>query len=192
MLDLLPICFVARQLCISFQYTPSSLCSGRNNLLRNAFPPNRIVPAKIPSEKSESDKDKPTKASVTARWRQIRFDPTKGEEREIVVRYLGQCEKEAGASSAVEEAQKTVLERARAKYSHLTEAGITTLVVGDQSLATLATTLGGELNRDSQTLTGRINELAERNAAPLQQLTDEVAVLAAKADGHLKRMGFSY
>jgi len=47
----------------------------------------------------------------------------------------------------------------------------------------------GELDRVSQTLTGRIRELAERYATPLPKLTDEVAVLAAKVEGHLARMG---
>jgi len=47
----------------------------------------------------------------------------------------------------------------------------------------------GELDRVSQTLTGRIRQLAERYATPLPQLTDEVATLAARVDGHLKRMG---
>ena len=56
-------------------------------------------------------------------------------------------------------------------------------------LATLSTAIQGELDRVSQTLTGRIRQLAERYAAPLPQLTDEVAALAAKVDGHLKKMG---
>jgi type I restriction enzyme M protein len=38
-------------------------------------------------------------------------------------------------------------------------------------------------------LAGRIRQLAERYATPLPQLTDEVATLAAKVDGHLKKMG---
>jgi len=38
-------------------------------------------------------------------------------------------------------------------------------------------------------LTGRIRQLAERYATPVPQLTDEVAALAAKVDGHLKKMG---
>ena len=38
-------------------------------------------------------------------------------------------------------------------------------------------------------LTGRIRQLAERYATPLPQLTDEVATLAARVDGHLKKMG---
>jgi type I restriction enzyme M protein len=47
----------------------------------------------------------------------------------------------------------------------------------------------GELDRVSQTLTGRIRQLAERYAAPLPQLTGEVATLAARVDEHLKKMG---
>jgi type I restriction enzyme M protein len=46
-----------------------------------------------------------------------------------------------------------------------------------------------ELDRVSQTLTGRLRELAERYANPLPQLTDDVEVLAAKVAGHLGRMG---
>ena len=47
----------------------------------------------------------------------------------------------------------------------------------------------GELDRVSQTLTGRIRQLAERYATPLPQLTGEVATLAARVDEHLKKMG---
>jgi len=47
----------------------------------------------------------------------------------------------------------------------------------------------GELDRVSQTLTGRIRQLAERYAAPLPKLNDEVAALAARVEGHLKKMG---
>ena len=43
---------------------------------------------------------------------------------------------------------------------------------------TLAAAVQGELDRVSQTLTERIRQLAERYAAPLPQLTDEVATLA--------------
>ena len=49
-----------------------------------------------------------------------------------------------------------------------------------------------ELDRVTQTLTGRIGELAERYATPLPQLVDELAALAAKVDGHLAKMGASW
>ena len=45
----------------------------------------------------------------------------------------------------------------------------------DKWLATVAAAVQGELDRVSQTLTGRIRQLAERYATPLPQLTDEVA-----------------
>jgi type I restriction enzyme M protein len=38
-------------------------------------------------------------------------------------------------------------------------------------------------------LTGRIRQLAERYAAPLPTLVDELAGLSAKVDAHLKKMG---
>jgi type I restriction-modification system DNA methylase subunit len=54
-----------------------------------------------------------------------------------------------------------------------------------------AAAVQGELDRVSQALTGRIRQLAERYAAPLPDLTDEVKVLSAKVDKHLKKMGFA-
>jgi type I restriction enzyme M protein len=47
----------------------------------------------------------------------------------------------------------------------------------------------GELDRLSQTLTGRIRELAERYATPLPKLTEEVETLTARVGEHLKMMG---
>jgi type I restriction enzyme M protein len=47
----------------------------------------------------------------------------------------------------------------------------------------------GELDRVSQTLTGRIRQLAERYATPLPGLESEVEKLASKVVGHLKKMG---
>ena len=51
-----------------------------------------------------------------------------------------------------------------AKYPKLTEAEIKTLVVDDKWLAQLSAAVQGELNRVSQTLTGRIRQLADRYA----------------------------
>ena len=78
-------------------------------------------------------------------------------------------------------------------YAHhptLTEAEIKVLVVDDKWLTMLGAAVQGELDRVSQTLTGRVRQLAERYAEPLPKLEDEVEVLAARVAGHLKRMGF--
>jgi type I restriction enzyme M protein len=65
-------------------------------------------------------------------------------------------------------------------------------VVDDKWMARLEAAVQGELDRVSQTLTGRIRQLAERYAETLPQITDEVAGLAARVEEHLKRMGAAW
>ncbi len=78
-----------------------------------------------------------------------------------------------------------------AKYPKLTEDEIKTLVVDDKWLATLAAAVQGELDRVSQTLTGRIRQLAERYATTLPQLEEQVETLSVRVGRHLKKMGFA-
>ena len=59
-------------------------------------------------------------------------------------------------------------------------------------MTTIAASIQDELDRVSQTLTSRIRLLADRYAAPLPQIVDEVAALAAKVDDHLKKMEASW
>ena len=98
-------------------------------------------------------------------------------------------DKQAGAKARLKVAQDDLEAKIDAKYPTLTETEIQTLVVDDKWLAALAATVQGELDSVSQTLTGRIRQLAERYATPLPQLTDELAACAARVDGHLKKMG---
>lgn len=98
-------------------------------------------------------------------------------------------DQQADAKVRVKAAQEDLEAKLDAKYPKLTEDDIKTLVVDDKWLAIIAAAVQGELDRVSQTLTGRIRQVAERYATPLPQLTDEVATLAARVDGHLKKMG---
>ncbi len=50
----------------------------------------------------------------------------------------------------------------------------------------------GELDSVSQTLTGRLRELAERYELPLPKIVDDVAMHSAKVDDHLKKMGVTW
>lgn len=59
----------------------------------------------------------------------------------------------------------------------------------DKWLGALAAAVQSELDRVSQTLTGRIRQLAGRYAAPLPQIATEVETLAARVDKHLAKMG---
>jgi type I restriction enzyme M protein len=85
--------------------------------------------------------------------------------------------------------QVKLIEQVAAKYPKLTDDEIKLLVVDDKWMGALADAVHGELDRVSQTLTRRIRQLAERYATPLPQLEDEVDALAARVDGHLKKMG---
>ncbi len=141
-------------------------------------------------EDARNEKDKLTKASVAARLKEIgKTDPDTADERKALTEYLALSEKEATTSSKLGDAQDALIAQVAARYGQLTDADIQTLVVDDKWLATLAGAVQGELDRVSQTLTGRIRQLTERYATPLPQLTGEVATLAARVDEHLKKMG---
>jgi type I restriction enzyme M protein len=47
------------------------------------------------------------------------------------------------------------------------------------------------MDRISQALTQRVNELAERYASPMPELANRVTELEAKVHRHLTEMGFS-
>jgi type I restriction enzyme M protein len=146
-------------------------------------------------EAAKNEKDKFTKVSVAARLKEIKSDhdgadrSDGSDERAALENYLVLLEKAAATSAKVGDAQEALLLKVAAQYGKLTEDEIKTLVVDDKWLATLAAAVQGELDRVSQTLTGRIRQLAERYATPLPQLTGEVAMLAARVDEHLKKMG---
>jgi type I restriction enzyme M protein len=136
-----------------------------------------------------NDKGKLTKVSATARLREIKGDADAAEEIKVLKAYLALVEQESAASAKHSAAQDALTEKVAARYPKLTEDEIKSLVVDDKWLGTLADAVKDELDHVSQTLTGRIRQLAERYATPLPQLTDEVAALAAKVDGHLGKMG---
>ena len=109
----------------------------------------------------EGGKQKITAKAVKARLKEIGKDKDYAEERQALAAYAALLDQ---------------------------QAEIQTLVVDNKWLATLAAAVQSELDHVSQTLTGRICELAERAATPLPQLTDELAALAARWDAHLKKM----
>ncbi len=140
--------------------------------------------------------DKIAKADVSARLKEIKGlvgkDQDARDEAAVLARWLELSEHEAALKSTVKAQEAALDGLAYDKYPTLTDAQIKTLVVDDKWMARLAAAVQSELERVSQTLTGRIRELAERYATPLPQLTDEVAMLAARVEGHLAKMGVSW
>lgn len=136
--------------------------------------------------------DKINKAEVSARLNEIKSDKDAKEEVAVLKQWLKLNAEEADLKRAIREAEAALDQLAYEKYPELTEEEIKTLVVDDKWLAAIAAAIQGELDRISQTLTGRIRLLAERYAMPLPKIIDEVAVLAARVDGHLKKMEVSW
>ena len=137
----------------------------------------------------EGDKQKITAKAVKARLKEIGEDPDYADERKAVDEYSALLDQQTETKARLKAALEELDAKLDAKYPKLTEDEIKTLVVDDKWLATLAGAVQDELDRVSQTLTGRIRQLAERYAITLPELTDEVATLASYVDDHLKKMG---
>jgi type I restriction enzyme M protein len=137
----------------------------------------------------EGDKQKISAKAVKPRLKKIGKDPIYADEREVLTAYSKLLDLQTAIKSKRKAAQEGLDKKINDKYPNLTEDEIKTLVVDDKWMIRLEIAVQGELDRVSQTLTGRIRQLAERYATPLPNLEDEVEVLAAKVAEHLKRMG---
>ena len=141
---------------------------------------------------AQNESGKLTRSSVKARLMQAEeggIDVAESGEIPLLIEFLDLKSEEASVSVKIGSARDALTEKFAEKYGQLTEGEIKILVVNDKWLATVVAAVQGELDRVSQTLTGRIRQLAERYANPLPELTDEVAALAARVDEHLKKMG---
>lgn len=136
--------------------------------------------------------EKVGKAEVSARLKEIKGDKDAKDEAAVLRRWLELLESETVLKRAVKERDASLDALAYGKYSTLTEADIKRLVVDDKWMARLSTSVQSELDRVSQTLTGRIRELAERYSTPLPALVCEVATFAARVDAHLEKLSASW
>ena len=107
--------------------------------------------------------DKVAKAEVNARLKEIRATRRRGRGGRAR-RWLELSEAETALKRAVKEQDAALDKLAYEKYPTLTDAEIKSLVIDDKWMARLSAAVQGELDRVSQTLTGRIRELAERYA----------------------------
>lgn len=150
-----------------------------------------------------NDKGKVTRAAVNARLAEIHaVIPAKAgiqkeqddfaDERAALRRCLDLIDAEAVAAKAVKDAQAALDEKVLAQYAKLTEPEIKTLVVDDKWLASLERAVEGEVQRVTQRLASRVKELEERYSQPLPAIEREVEALAAKVEGHLRKMGLAW
>ena len=119
-------------------------------------------------------------------------DPLYSDEREALLSYANILEQQAVTKGKRKGKQVDLDKKIDAMYPKLTDAEIKRLVVDDKWMASLSTVVQGELDRVSQTLTGRIRQLAERYDTPLPKLIVELDTLASRVDEHFKQMGASW
>ena len=136
--------------------------------------------------------DSVSTAAVKERLREIGKDPDGAEEKAVLKAWLELSDTTSALKKQVREVDAALDARAFARYETLTEAEVKSLVVDDKWMARLHADVQGELDRVSQTLTGRIRELAQRYAMPLPAVAAEVETLARRVDEHLKKMGFAW
>ena len=125
---------------------------------------------------------------MQARLKEIDRDPEFSDERKALKEYAAALDRQSDTKGRLKAAQKALEAKVAAMYGQLTEAEIKSLVVEDKWLAHVAADVMGELDRVSQTLTGRIRQLAERYATPLPLLAGEVETLTDRVNKHLKKM----
>jgi type I restriction enzyme M protein len=140
----------------------------------------------------EGDKRKVVAKAVKPRLKAIGKDPEYADERAVLKQYAALLDCQADKKSKLKAAREDLDFKLDAKYPALTEDEVKTMVVDDKWLARLEAAVAGELDRVSQTLTGRIRQLAERYATPLPRLEEKVASLAALVAGHLRQMGATW
>uniref|UniRef100_UPI001F17CA43 type I restriction-modification system subunit M n=1 Tax=Sediminihaliea albiluteola TaxID=2758564 RepID=UPI001F17CA43 len=134
-----------------------------------------------------NDRDRVTKTTVNARLRVS----TDEEEREVLEQAKQLFDLETSAKSQIRSAQEELDSDVLAQYGKLDEAEIKQLLVEDKWLATLQSQIEAEIERITQQLASRLQELKERYSEPLPEIIENVEVLSNKVDEHLKAMGLT-
>ena len=143
-----------------------------------------------------NDKGNITASSVKERLKALIPDLiTHGEtqdnddEQNALEHCLSLLDAKSKAERAVKDAQLALDEQVLAHYATLTETEIKTLVVEDKWFANIHAAIDGEVQRLTQALAARVQELEKRYAQPLPELAHEVEAFSAKVEAHLRDMG---
>jgi type I restriction enzyme M protein len=110
-------------------------------------------------------------------------------ELDVLYDYLSLYDDVSSRKSDLKETRGELYEKVVAMYADLTMDEVKTLVVEDKWISTVEDAVRSEVERVTQQLAGRVQELEERYAQTLPQLEDDVAEKSDKVAGHLETMG---
>ena len=111
------------------------------------------------------------------------------DEQNAIEHCLSLLDAKSKADKTIKDAQLSLDEQVLAYYATLTEEEIKTLVVMDKWFASIHAAIDGEVQRLTQALAVRIQELEERYAHPLLLLKQDVEGYSVRVEEHLRNMG---
>ena len=136
--------------------------------------------------------DKINDKEVKSRIREIGRDEDAADELAVLTQWLVLSEQAAALKKRIRTLDAALDAQALARYATLTADEVKTLVVDHKWMTALGAAVAGELDRVSQTLTGRVKELSERYGRTMPELAQQVDDLEARVAGHLAKMGFAW
>lgn len=134
--------------------------------------------------------EKVNRGNINARIKELKGETDVKDELKVLNTYLDLLTKQTNTNREIKEAEAALDDKLYAKYPTLTPDDVKQLVVDDKWMQTIETALKVEIDHISQTLTNRINELAERYETSLPEIDKQVAELESRVNGHLLKMGF--
>jgi type I restriction enzyme M protein len=137
---------------------------------------------------SIAEDGKLTKAVATRRLKEIKGDPDFNDERKAISEYMTLMERESEIKAKLKGAQMALDASLARRYHALSTSDIMDIVIRDKWLAAISSGLQIELNGLSQTLSGRVKQLADRYMKPLPQLESSLDALSKRVNEHLKVM----
>ncbi len=129
---------------------------------------------------------------VKSRIKEIGGDADATDELKVLKQWLAMSEQASALKKRIKMLDAELDAKALARYPQLSTHEVKTLVVDHKWTTTLSGAVHGELDRVSQALTGRVQELADRYGHTMPKLAKRVKDLDARVAGHLATMGFAW
>src|SRR5699024_8670486 len=143
-------------------------------------------------EEVKSDAGNITKGNVNKKIRELKNDPDEQEDYDTLVAYKALDDEISKVKSEIKKQKEDLTKLVTEKYETISEDDLKTLIVKDKWMQQFNVDVNEELDRVSQRLTARIEELAERYENTLPELEKDYELLVSKVDSHLQRMGFEW
>ena len=130
------------------------------------------------------------KATISARIKAIKKDPTAKEELAALQKYMSLLDAESNYKKAIRQAETDLDTKLEKKYPQLTLEEIRHLLVEEKWFSAIYSGIDAIHEAVSHHLSARVIQLVERYEYTLKECEDEVDQYEAKVKSHLERMGF--